>query len=184
MLAAPQGLPQAMYGSFSGPIDQEAVTKLLGSFTNAYRGGVREIHLFFYSHGGSVSDAVALYNYFRGLPLDLHIYNGSVVDSAAIIPFVGGHHRYSSAHAGFMFHTTKITLSDMIADAGGHGTIARNLNFDDRRAQAIIQAHTPIPPTWWTTFDLVMNPQEALKFGLIEDIREFKIPDSAAVFSL
>src|ERR1700730_7294479 len=100
MIGQPQNLPSIMYGSFCDEINQDSVNRFLQNFTGAYRGGVREMHLFFYSHGGNVSDGVALYNYFRSLPFSLHIYNASAVDSAAIIPFVGSQYRYSSERAG------------------------------------------------------------------------------------
>jgi ATP-dependent Clp protease protease subunit len=178
-----QQLPPVSYATFSGDIDQDAVNRMLFNLAGASQGGVKELHLFFQSNGGNVSDGVTLYNYFFGLPFDLHLYNPSAVDSAAMIPFVGAKRRYASAHAGFVIHTIR---SGFLAptNAAGHRAAAAAADFDDNRAQAIIRTHTQIPATKWTVQDIVISAQEALQFGLIHEIREFQPPKGATLFHI
>jgi ATP-dependent protease ClpP protease subunit len=81
-----QQLPLVVYGTFCDDINQESAHRIMTNFAGAYQRGVRELHLFFNSSGGIVTDGVGLYNYFLSLPFELHIYNPSAVDSAAMIP--------------------------------------------------------------------------------------------------
>jgi ATP-dependent protease ClpP protease subunit len=178
-----QKIPPVAYATFSDDINQDSVNRILFNLAGASQRGIQELHLFFQSNGGIVSDGVSLYNYFSIVPFELHLYNPSAVDSAAMIAFVGAKHRYASAHAGFVVHTARYSFP-AIAEAVGHRAIATTLDFDDNRAQAIIRTHTQIPATKWTTWDIVISAQEALQFGLIHAIREFQPPSGATLFHI
>jgi ATP-dependent Clp protease protease subunit len=73
--------------------------RLLGNLNGATQGGVTELHLLIQSSGGMVGDGISLYNFFRSLPLDLHVYNTGTVASIAAIAFLGAKRRYTSANS-------------------------------------------------------------------------------------
>ena len=85
---------QESYFAFAGTIDQQALHRLFNGFGFAMGQGVERVHLLFQSTGGLVSDGVCLYNYFKGLPIELAIYNAGSVASVATIAFLGVERRY------------------------------------------------------------------------------------------
>ena len=101
-------MPQHVYATFSGVIDHQAVQRIFQGFSTAIRGGVEHVHLLFQSTGGAVGDGVALYNFFRALPIELSLYNIGTVASIGAIAYLGAKIRKTSAHATFMVHRTQL----------------------------------------------------------------------------
>jgi ATP-dependent protease ClpP protease subunit len=64
-------LPEEVYGIFCWPISQDSVQKIFAAIATASQNNVKHIHLLFQSIGGSVSDGIALYNFFKTAPVDL-----------------------------------------------------------------------------------------------------------------
>ncbi len=77
-IGTPPTVPQPVYASFCDGINQASVQRIMNNLALAMKTNVPAFHLFFQSNGGSVGDGIALYNYFRALPLELTIYNPAV----------------------------------------------------------------------------------------------------------
>jgi ATP-dependent Clp protease, protease subunit len=177
---------QVVYATFAGNINQDSLNRIFTSLGAATQRGVQTIHLLFESSGGIVGDGIALFNYFDSYPLELHIYNTGSVASVAVTSFLGVPHRYASAHATFMIHRTRLTLPTP-GDAATHRAIAANIEADDTRTEAIIRSRTTIPEDRWAAQainDVTITAQEALQFGLIQEIREFRPPTGNQIFNL
>jgi len=147
---------------------------------------VETVHLLFESGGGVVSDGIALFNYFNNFPLDLMIYNAGSVSSVAVPAFLGAPRRYASARGTFMIHKTRLTLSTP-GDAAVHRAIAANLEVDDARTEAIMRERANIPEDRWAaqvTLDVTITAQEALTFGIIHEIREFRPPKGSQIYNI
>lgn len=176
-----------VYATFCGTIDEEAVNRIFFNFAAATQRNARILHVLFQSMGGTVSDGVCLFNYFRGLPLDLHLYNVGGVASAALLAFLGAKHRHTSAHAAFLLHKTARALSTY-GQAVDHRTLADALAIEDARSEAILRGNTQIPEEKWAVYaaggEVPMTAQEALQYGLVFDIREFQPPSSAPLFHI
>src|SRR5437764_9130338 len=89
-------LPKTVYAMFTGQINQEALQRLFQGFGLVSNSGVLALHLLFQSTGGFVNEGIALYNFLRAVPLQLHLYNGGSVASIAAIAFLGAQRRYAS----------------------------------------------------------------------------------------
>ena len=63
--------PSAVYAVFAGAIDQAAVQRMFVGLGAIMNNQIAQVHLLLQSSGGSVSDSVCLYNFFRSLPIDL-----------------------------------------------------------------------------------------------------------------
>jgi ATP-dependent Clp protease, protease subunit len=179
-------LPPVVYATFSGQINQDGLTRIFHSIGGASQRGTTEIHLLFESGGGIVGDGIALYNYFRALPLDLHIYNSGTVGSIAVLSFLGAGKRYVSQHATFVIHKT-VYPTHTPTNAVGHQALAANLLVEDARSEAILRAHTNIPAARWfthATADVIFQAPEAVQFGIANAIREFQIPAGNQVFNI
>src|ERR1700737_2724923 len=92
------------YATFAGPIDQQSVQRFFTSIAAGSANKIEHIHILFQSFGGAVADGICLYNFFRALPIDLTLYNGGNVSSAATIAFLGAKGRKVTANATFMIH--------------------------------------------------------------------------------
>jgi hypothetical protein len=66
--------------------------------------------------------------------------------------------------------------------------VADYLAIEDRRAEAILKAHTRIPAERWQalmtgTHDIVFGAEEAVEFGIAEAIGEFEVPAGQQLFN-
>lgn len=178
-------MPQEVYATFAGFIDQTSVQRIFTGFTGAMAGGVRRAHLLFQSAGGVIGDGIALYNFFRALPIELTLYNAGTVASIGSIAYLGAQRRQASAHAAFMLHRTQSAAQPATADR--LQSIANSVAIDDRRTEAIIRQHLSVPDDRWTmyqTADLWFDAREAVAWGMASAIGEFAPPAGTQIFNV
>ncbi|MGC1889211.1 MAG: ATP-dependent Clp protease proteolytic subunit [Stellaceae bacterium] len=186
MTDAPSLPPPIVYATFAGGINQDTLNRIFLNLSAATQRGVTTIHLLFESTGGNVGDGISLFNYFDSFPLKLHIYNTGTVASVAVTSFLGAPHRYASAHATFMIHRSRFNFLAP-GQAAQLLAIASSLQADDARTEAIIRSRTVIPEDRWaaqTINDVTITAQEALNFGLVHEIREFRPPAGNQIFNI
>jgi ATP-dependent Clp protease protease subunit len=174
-----------IYALFAGMIDQDAVRRLFNGLTTAITNRIDRMHLLLQSTGGSVSDGVCLYNFFRTLPIELKIYNCGSVSSIAAIAYLGAQSRKVSAHATFMLHRTHI--SPQMATAERLQALANTIGIDDQRTEAILRDRLTLSDDKWAIHrmtELWFNTQEAVECGLADEVAEFAPPKGSMVFSL
>jgi ATP-dependent Clp protease protease subunit len=178
-------LPKDVYGVFCLGINQESAQKLANTFSIASNGGVENIHLLWQSTGGSVSDGIFLYNYFRSLPLNLILYNVGQVSSIATVAYLGAKGRKVSASATFMLHRS--TNSPQFATASKLSTLAKSLTLDDERTERILREHIALPDDLWTQLDyhdLYLSAEESLEFGISNEVADFAPPLGTKIFNI
>jgi ATP-dependent Clp protease protease subunit len=183
-MASNPPLPPEVYVVFCASIDQSSVQKILGGVTNAVTQNVKEIHMLFQSVGGTVGDGIALYNFFQALTIDLTLYNVGQVSSAALIAYLGAKKRKVSAYASFMTHRT---TSPAIALEGGKlRAMTESVILDDKRTEAILRKHITMPEEKWTALEdnLWLSAQDAVKFGIADEIAEFAPPPNTKLFNI
>jgi len=174
------------YATLGGTIGPDTMSRIFTNLNGATVGGVQTLHLLFQSTGGMVGDGIALYNYFRTMPVDLHVYNGGTVASIAVIAYLGATHRYASVHSTFMIHRTRIAPQGVLTAAQMRAH-TRSLEMDDTRTEAILRAHTSIPADRWAlldTQDVFFDAHEAVQFGIADSIREFVVPVGNQIFNV
>jgi ATP-dependent Clp protease protease subunit len=180
-----------VWATFAGPIDQALVQKVFQTVGVVSTSGIQAVHLLLQSTGGSVGEGVVLYNYFRSIPLDLHIYNGGQVSSIAVIAFLGARNRYASAHSTFTIHRTYASLamftSAMGANAERLRSITQALEVDDDRTRAILTSHLRLSAEkldYHLTNEVPLNAHDALECGLVTAIQEFAPPSGQILYNL
>ena len=144
----------------------------------------KRLHILFQSWGGFVGDGVFLYNSLRKFPVEITFYNAGQVASAATLAYLGAHRRKTTANAIFMIH--KGFNSPNAAGAGRLKAAASNLAMDDARMEGILRAHLRLPGDLWTQFlyhDLFLSGEDAVKYGLADEIGEFSPPLGANVLN-
>lgn len=171
-------LPQTIYASIAGPVDQPMVQRVFQSIAVAVNGRVRAIHSILQTNGGAVGEGIALYNYCRAMPIDLHLYNVGTIASIGVIAFLGARHRYASAHATFMIHKSHF-VSPTPTDAERSSRAADALKIEDARTLAILCDNLTVSVEEierHRASELLLDAKTALAWGLIKEIREFTVP--------
>lgn len=178
-------LPKVVYGVFCGNINQETAQKIANTLAVASNGGVEQVHLLLQSTGGTVGDGVFLHNLFKALTLDLTVYNAGQIASIATVAYLGAKGRKTSASATFMLHRS--TNSPQFATAARMTAIAQSLALDDERTDAILRKHLSFPENLWTQLeyhDLYLSAEEAVKYGIAEEVAEFAPPLGMKIFNI
>jgi ATP-dependent Clp protease protease subunit len=181
---APQ-LPETVYGVFCGGIEQATAQKVVNSLAIAMGAKVKHVHLLFQTAGGYVADGVFLYNFFRSIPIELTLYNVGQISSIGVIAYLGAKRRKTSKSATFMLHRT--TNSPQFATAANLQHVAKGLILDDQRTEDIIRNHVSFPPELWAQIhhhDIYLSGEEAIKFGMADEIAEFAPPAGMHVFNI
>jgi ATP-dependent Clp protease protease subunit len=179
-------LPKTVYATFVGPLDQTTLPRLFQNFDGAVTGQVEDVHLLFQSAGGMISDGISLYNFFKSLPLAVHLYNTGSVQSVAVIAYLGGDQRYVSRHANFMIHKSHFPAPER-SNAAKLEALASTLIAEDARVEEILRENTTIPDEKWSQHalhDVYLTAQEAVEFGIANEIREFDIPPGCQIFNI
>jgi ATP-dependent Clp protease protease subunit len=179
-------LPPTVYATFAGMIDQTTLPRLFQGINTAINGNVQDIHLLFQSTGGSIADGISLYNYFNGLPLNLHLYNTGSIQSIAVIAYLGGDFLYVSRHANFMIHKSHFSAPERSA-ASRFESAAQALKAEDARIEAILKAETTIPAEVWqrhTMQEVYISAQDSVSYGIASEIEEFVVPPGSQIFNL
>jgi ATP-dependent Clp protease protease subunit len=184
MATAPT-LPPEVYAIYCSGIEQANSQKVVNGLTVAMANKVRHVHLLFQSAGGYIADGVFLYNLFRSIPIELTLYNVGQISSAGVTAYLGARHRKTAANATFMLHRS--TNSPQFATAAKLHHAAKSLVLDDERTETIVKSHVKFPPELWEELkyhDIYVSGEEAVKFGIADELGEFSPPAGTQVFNL
>jgi len=180
-------LPPVVYATFSGLIDAQSITRIFNAVGNATQNGVTEVHLLFQSAGGIINDGISLYNFVRGLSIELHMYNAGAVQSVAVLPFIAAKHRHVSEHGVFFLHKSAFTPLAVATEAAQFKALYDSLIADDVRTEVIIKAYTKIPASKYPVRrgrGITIGAQDAVNFGIADDICEFTVPPGNQTFNI
>lgn len=188
-MATPQvpglDLPPEVYAIFCSNIDQGSIQRIFSAAATASQKKVKHIHLLFQSLGGSVSDGIALYNFFKTAPMDITLYNVGSVQSVGAIAYLGAKKRKTSARATFVFH--RVTGGAQATKAGALKILAEGVVIDDRRTESIMREHIHMPAEKWAVIDegdLWFTAQDAIAAKIADEIAEFTPPVGSIIFTL
>jgi len=185
--ASPAGqvIPEVVYAIFCGDIAQVTSAKVVSGLTVAMGAKTKHVHLLFQTAGGYVGDGVFPYNLFRTIPIELTLYNVGQISSAGIVAYLGAKHRKTTRNATFMLHRSASTQQFATSAKLEHA--AKSLVLDDERTEAIIREHVKFPPDLWAKIehhDIYISGEEAVKFGLADEIAEFEPPVGVQVYNI
>lgn len=169
MASQPPALPPVVYGLFSDQISQASVQRIFNTVGVACNGGVRHAHILFQSSGGFIADGIALYNFFRTIPIELTLYNAGSVQSIATVAFLGAAHRKASAVASFQIHMS--SSPQLAANASQLEGLVEGVGIDDARTEEILRRHLRLSEQRWAQLgrrDMTFTAQEAIECGFAD----------------
>ncbi len=170
---------------YCGLIDSAGVTRIAQTLNAAVNQHYDSIHLCLSSIGGYVGDGVYLYNHILSLPLQVTVHNTGTVGSVAATLFTAGKRRYCAPTAIFMMHPVSV-------DANGIGSSPLKAALaaalaDEARTETILRQRTSIPECILAqrrSGDVYITPEQALGYGLIDEIRDFTLPAGEKLFQI
>ncbi len=174
-------VPEYFYLNFSSEIQERSVNALMGACAEIVaKKHSRSIYLMFSSSGGSVEHGITLYNYLRALPCGLVMHNLGSVQSVATVIFHAADVRYAVPYSTFMFHGIQwqsngpMVLSHMQVEEIKSGFV----HSEDRFA-GIICGRCKLTESEIRALFIKGETKDtafALEKGIIQEVREFKIP--------
>ncbi|MDB5524869.1 MAG: peptidase [Rhizobium sp.] len=159
---------------FAGVVTQDTLRSFFTMFSNATQQGYTLVHCLFQSTGGTVSDGIALYNFFRNLPIEVRLYNVGAICSAGVIAYLGAQRRIAAENSAFMIHRTQSAPLSLTSER--MSAAANSLILDDARTEAILKAETTLATKHWETHkvaDLWFDASEAKTVGIVTEIATF-----------
>ena len=178
----PQPIPISgeLHLTFSGPVEDVTATRLMQQLDMILNPTVTGIYISMSTPGGSVNAGVMLHNYLRALPVPVTIHNIGQVDSIGNVVFLAGDKRYASPATSFLYHGVTMTVNknDRITKSQLKEVMSQ-LEQDEKRIAAVITERTKITKAQLTKFfeaGQALGPDEAVKFGVIDEIREATHP--------
>jgi ATP-dependent protease ClpP protease subunit len=184
---------------FHGPTNYPA-TKFLrnalcnfGScIPNAALGGTvfDTVYLLMTSEGGSIEDALALYNLIENLPAKVVTINMGQIASAGILPFLAGAERYACNNSYFHFHNLSWTYAQ--PQTLHRIQMADHVNIIDRERELyrdILEENTSLTDADFETLKLLDQPLVwdagfSKEKGIINDVGVPDLPKGTPILNI
>jgi ATP-dependent Clp protease protease subunit len=173
------------YVRFMAPVFAQHVNALMRMIDVRIRDGFERLHLLLSSPGGVVFHGISVHNYLRGVPLEIFTYNFGSVDSIGVVIFCAGKRRFSVPHARFLIHGVQVRFQGPSShDEKSLEESLKGLRIDEENIARIIadtcgkkQSVVEHAMNARTT----LSPRQAIKFGLVHQIRVELIPAFADI---
>jgi ATP-dependent Clp protease protease subunit len=160
---------------FFAPIVDATVNALMNAVDQKMRQGTREFIILLSSPGGSVIHGLSAYNYLKGLPVTITTHNFGSVDSVGVVLYCAGSKRLSVPQARFLFHGISAQFKgDQNLEEKQLEERLKGLRIDMENIAKVIASNFGK-----TVRDIVeamgerttLNPEEAVAWGLVHEIR-------------
>lgn len=173
---------------FFAPVNEVTIYALMGLIESRMKEGRNTFSLLISSLGGSVFHGLSAFNYLRGIPADITTHNFGSVDSIGVVLYCGGKRRFCVPQARFLLHGVSIPfqhganlkekqleekLKSLRSDVENIArAIAASTGQDAKKvAKAMLDRST-------------LNPEQALKWGLVHEIKTELYPLGSEVISI
>ena len=138
--------------------------------------------MLFQSGGGTVGDAIYLFNLFRSLPISLTLYNIGSIASIAVIAYLGAAKRITTSNATFMVHRIPVGATSGKLQSADNTAI-----LDEKRIESILQSKLKLPEDKMklrSVANLSLSADEAVAAGLATSIGDFIPPKGQLMFCI
>lgn len=174
------------YLGFCGPIDSDGVSKIAATLNAAVNENYDAVYMTITSPGGYVSDGIYLYNHIRGLPVPVILHNTGSMASIAATLFLASDRRICSPNAVFMMHPVTLGAQGAMAAEALQANLTAAL-ADENRTDAILRERANIDPNVLARrrfTDVYLSAEQALGFGLVHRVEEFRLPPGNQIVQL
>src|SRR3990170_1782885 len=99
-----------VYIRFMAPVIPATVDMLMKIVDKKLHDKYDRLNLLLSSPGGSVFHGLSVYNFLKGMPIEVYTYNFGSVDSIGVVIFCAGLKRFSVPHARFLIHGVRFNI--------------------------------------------------------------------------
>jgi len=183
-----EAMPNPIFINFHGAINEPVVTKLMAICAEIVsKFNPPELYFLFSSPGGSVDSGIAIYNFLRALPCPVTMHNTGAIDSIATVIFHSADTRYASPHSSFGFHGVTWNFeAKQSLNLNQINEVRSGLAESENKIARIISGRCSLSEEDLRGLFLqgeTKNASFALEKGIVQEIREAKIPQGAQFFS-
>lgn len=178
------------YIRFMALVNSNSAERLISIIDNKVKNRYTKINLLISSPGGSVFHGLSIYNFLRGLPIEIVTHNFGSVDSIGVILFCAGKERYCVPHARFLIHgVTYQTQGNipMSLDEKHLEEKLKGLQIDQSNIARVI-ADTTNKTQKEIENDMhdrtTLDPGTAKEYGLVTKIKSELLPVDAEFYSV
>lgn len=135
-----------------------------------------------------IVDAINIHNYVKGYPPDIPItmFNSGGVQSAAVLVFLNASHRVVCPYAKFLLHPA-VWKAGSGLNTEQHRIVSRSLAKNDKDIDDLLRTRITMPAAKWKQarrHQLEISAQEAIDFGLADEIGQWTVPQGKSAISL
>ena len=178
----------SVYIKFFGGVDQTSISALITAVEQKLAQGATEIVLLISSPGGTVFHGLSAYNFLKGIPASVTTHNFGSVDSIGAVLFCAGTRRFSVPHARFLLHGVQTNFPQGASlDEKQLEEHLKGLRIDTENMAGVIAANTGRSEEAVTQDMLnrtTLNPEQAVDYGLVHEIKEPLLPARAELVSI
>jgi len=174
---APPTPPERVIINFIVPITPDTVNMLISVVNAQMRNGTKKITIALASSGGDPASGFAAYNILKSIPVEITTFNAGNIDSAAMLIYCAGKHRYSlPSPARFLIHSVALNaintnfpvertfLESQLAQINSLNqvmiqVIKENSTKPQSEIEAAVKGQT------------ILSPEQAKDWGIVQDIR-------------
>jgi len=176
------------YIKFFAPVMQESINVLMQMVDRKISQGARKMGLLISTPGGDVFQGLSAYNYLKGVPLEITTHNFGSADSIGVVLFCAGSRRLSVPHARFLLHGVMCNFTGPISlEEKQLEERLKGLQIDMGNIARVI-ADTVKKDKQQVINDMLnrttLYPEEAIKYGLVHEIKSELFEAGAEVLSI
>ena len=172
---------------FFAPVIDVTINALMNAVDQKMKQGTTQFILLISSPGGSVIHGLSAYNYLKGLPVTITTHNLGSVDSIGVILFCSGSKRLSVPQARFLLHGVSAGFQNERLEEKQLEERLKGLRIDVENIAKVIAANTSKTVEAITEAILertILNPDEAMAWGLVHDIKSELFEAGSEVISI
>jgi len=140
---------------------------------------MKKLHLLISSPGGNVDPGIAIYNFLKGLPIEVITHNYGTCDSIATLVFCSGEKRYTVSNSRFLIHGIGLTVQNQRFNETNLKETLDSLKNQRETISKIIakECKKEIEDVEQDMLKgIVLSPEDAIKYGLATEIKDDLIP--------
>ncbi len=172
---------------FFAPVVDVTINTLMNAIEQKMKQGVSEFIILISSPGGSVLHGLSAYNYLKGLPITITTHNFGSVDSTGVVLFCGGSKRFSVPQARFLLHGVSAGFRNERLEEKQLEERLMGLKNDVGNIAKIIAANSTktVEDVTQAILDrTILNPDEAMAWGLVHEIKSELFEAGSEVISI
>ncbi len=172
-----QGPPERAIINFIVPITPDTVNLLIGIVNAQVRNGTKKITIAIASSGGDPASGFAAYNILKNIPAEITTFNTGNIDSAAMLIYCAGKHRYSlPAPTRFLIHSVALNpiTTNFPVDRSFLETQLAQINSLNQVMVQVIKENSKKTQTEIESAVIaqtILSPEQAKEWGIVQEIR-------------